>query len=171
MEDINCEGLPHIRVLAGENTDGPVYESLPARQIDEHVYELLASPGLTLNLARGDIVSIADPLAPAEVLKRGGNFCIQIYADDVPQEAVDQLERDVQEQLGGTMDGQYKGNLAFSVPGREAVQSRVDIEPGVTSARHFHAGEELVYDRYADRYYYVDRRSGRTYWANGDYRG
>ena len=77
MEDINCEGLPHIRVLAGENTDGPVYETLPARQIDEHVYELLASPGLTLNLARGDIVSIADPLAPAEVLKRGGNFCIQ----------------------------------------------------------------------------------------------
>ena len=53
MEDINCVGLPHIRVLAGENTDGPVYETLPARQIDEHVYELLASPGLTLNLARG----------------------------------------------------------------------------------------------------------------------
>ena len=32
-------------------------------------------------------------------------------------------------------------------------------------------GEELIYDRRADRYYYVDRRSGRTYWANGDYRG
>lgn len=32
-------------------------------------------------------------------------------------------------------------------------------------------GEALLYDRYADRYYYVDRRSGRTYWANGEYRG
>jgi len=32
-------------------------------------------------------------------------------------------------------------------------------------------GEELVFDRYAERYYYVDRRSGRTYWANGEYRG
>lgn len=32
-------------------------------------------------------------------------------------------------------------------------------------------GEQLVYDNYANRYYYVDRRSGRTYWANGDYRG
>jgi hypothetical protein len=32
-------------------------------------------------------------------------------------------------------------------------------------------GEELIYDRYADRYYYVDRRNGRTYWANGEYRG
>lgn len=32
-------------------------------------------------------------------------------------------------------------------------------------------GEELVYDRNADRYYYVERHSGRTYWANGEYRG
>jgi len=32
-------------------------------------------------------------------------------------------------------------------------------------------GEPLLYDQYARRYYYVDRRSGRTYWANGEYRG
>ena len=32
-------------------------------------------------------------------------------------------------------------------------------------------GEALVYDGNARRYYYVDRRSGRTYWANGEYRG
>jgi Glycine zipper len=32
-------------------------------------------------------------------------------------------------------------------------------------------GEALVYDNRADRYYFVDRRSGRTYWANGDFRG
>ena len=38
MDDFNCEDLPHIRVLAGENENGPVYESLPARQIDDDVY-------------------------------------------------------------------------------------------------------------------------------------
>lgn len=32
-------------------------------------------------------------------------------------------------------------------------------------------GEPLMYDNRANRYYYVDRRSGRTYWANGEYRG
>lgn len=32
-------------------------------------------------------------------------------------------------------------------------------------------GEQLVWDRQYNRYYYVDRRSGRTYWANGEYRG
>lgn len=33
----------------------------------------------------------------------------------------------------------------LSVPGREVVQVRVDIEPGVVAARHMHPGEEIVY--------------------------
>ena len=33
----------------------------------------------------------------------------------------------------------------LSVPGREVVQAIVEIEPGVTSARHTHPGEEIVY--------------------------
>lgn len=30
---------------------------------------------------------------------------------------------------------------------------------------------EMVYDRNAGRYYYVDPSTGRTYWENGDFRG
>src|ERR1044072_9031787 len=33
----------------------------------------------------------------------------------------------------------------LSVPGREVVQVRVDIAPGVLAARHSHPGEEIVY--------------------------
>jgi quercetin dioxygenase-like cupin family protein len=33
----------------------------------------------------------------------------------------------------------------LSAPGREAIQVRVDIEPGVLAARHSHPGEEIVY--------------------------
>jgi quercetin dioxygenase-like cupin family protein len=33
----------------------------------------------------------------------------------------------------------------LSVPGREVVQVIVELEPGVTSARHTHPGEEIVY--------------------------
>jgi quercetin dioxygenase-like cupin family protein len=33
----------------------------------------------------------------------------------------------------------------LSVPGREVVQSRVDIDPGVVAPRHRHPGEEIVY--------------------------
>lgn len=30
---------------------------------------------------------------------------------------------------------------------------------------------DLVYDRDARRYYYVDRSNGRTYWESGEFRG
>jgi quercetin dioxygenase-like cupin family protein len=33
----------------------------------------------------------------------------------------------------------------LSVPGREVVQARVEIDAGVTSPKHWHPGEELVY--------------------------
>jgi quercetin dioxygenase-like cupin family protein len=33
----------------------------------------------------------------------------------------------------------------LSVAGREVVQVRVDIDPGVVAARHSHPGEEIVY--------------------------
>ncbi len=32
-----------------------------------------------------------------------------------------------------------------SVPGREVVQDRVDLDPGFVSPRHVHPGEEIVY--------------------------
>jgi quercetin dioxygenase-like cupin family protein len=33
----------------------------------------------------------------------------------------------------------------LSVPGREVIQARVEIDPGVASARHSHPGEEIIY--------------------------
>ena len=33
----------------------------------------------------------------------------------------------------------------LSTPGREVIQARVEIDPGVTSSRHSHPGEEIVY--------------------------
>ena len=61
-----------IEVYAGPSGTGPVFEKLHARKVGEDTYELLSSPGLTLNLAMGDIVSIKNKEKPAEVLKRGG---------------------------------------------------------------------------------------------------
>ncbi|WP_347902935.1 DUF4265 domain-containing protein [Pseudomonas purpurea] len=110
-----------IKVVAGENSRGLVYEPLHARRIDDDVYQLLYSPGLTLNLAKGDIISIKNKEAPAEVLKRGGNFCIHIYADHLDQEHITALEADVVTELDGMLDGRYKGNLTLSVPAKNGM--------------------------------------------------
>ncbi|MGL5002548.1 MAG: DUF4265 domain-containing protein [Casimicrobium sp.] len=99
----------------------PVFEELPVNRIDDNVYELLASPGLALNMAKGDIVEITDPLKPATILKRGGNFCVQIYADSMSDQVMKDLEEEVNDKLRGTLDGAYKGDLAFSVPARVGI--------------------------------------------------
>jgi quercetin dioxygenase-like cupin family protein len=33
----------------------------------------------------------------------------------------------------------------LSVPGREVIQARVEIDPGVTAPKHWHPGEEIIY--------------------------
>ena len=33
----------------------------------------------------------------------------------------------------------------LSIPGREVIQARVELAPGVTSPRHWHPGEEIIY--------------------------
>jgi hypothetical protein len=119
MDTREAPVLIHVYVT---DDDGPFFEELPARKIDQDSYELLSSPGLALNLARGDIVSIKDREAPAVVLKRGGNFCIQIYADSIPQEELALLENGVVHELGGTLDGVFEGNLSFAVPARNGME-------------------------------------------------
>ena len=46
----------------------------------------------------------------------------------------------------------------LSVPGREVIQVRVDIPPGVVAARHNHPGEELVYVIEGELEYRLDGR-------------
>ncbi len=62
----------------------------------------------------------------------------------------------------GAASGAIAGGVAGASSDRNNNNSRADVGPN---------GEPLLYDNYARRYYYVDRRSGRSYWANGEYRG
>lgn len=119
MEDKQSPVL--IQVYMADD-DGAVREELLARQIEQDTYELLSSPGLAQNLARGDIISIKNKNAPAELLKRGGNFCIQIYADYIPPEDITALENDVIREFDGTLDGVFEGNLSLAVPAKNGME-------------------------------------------------
>jgi quercetin dioxygenase-like cupin family protein len=44
----------------------------------------------------------------------------------------------------------------LSAPGREAIQVRVDLEPGVAFPRHMHPGEEIIYVLQGSLQYDVD---------------
>ncbi|MES2264685.1 MAG: DUF4265 domain-containing protein [Pseudomonadota bacterium] len=110
-----------INVYAGKYENSPIFEELPANQLTENTYELLSSPGLALNLAKGDIVEIVNKEQPAKILRRGGNFCIQIYSEDIPTQDIDNLEKNIVRELHGTLDGIHDGNLALSVPASAGV--------------------------------------------------
>ncbi|NIF19974.1 DUF4265 domain-containing protein [Pantoea sp. Cy-639] len=110
-----------IKVFVSDR--GPVYEELPAIKKGDDIYELLSSPGLALNLARGDLISIKNLNSPALVLKRGGNFCINIYAEGLESGKLKKLEKDVNDLLSGTLDGLRGGNLAFSVPSKSGISN------------------------------------------------
>ena len=47
------------------------------------------------------------------------------------------------QQLGASRTDLQRHDL--SIPGREAIQVRVDLAPGTVAPRHSHPGEELIY--------------------------
>lgn len=53
----------------------------------------------------------------------------------------------------------------LSAPGREAVQVRVDFDPGYVSPRHTHPGEEIIYVIEGTLEYQVAGRPPATYKA------
>ena len=62
-----------------------------------------------------------------------------------------------QAQLPGTTRAHLQRH-DLSVPGREVIQVRVGIAPGVTAPRHSHPGEELVYMLEGELEYRLDGR-------------
>ena len=50
----------------------------------------------------------------------------------------------------------------LSVPGREVVQNRVEIEPDAPAFRHWHPGEEVIYVVEGTLEYEIDGEASRT---------
>jgi len=62
--------------------------------------------------------------------------------------------------------GLWRTNLQhydLSVPGREMIQSRVDIEPGSPPIRHTHPGEEIIYVLAGSLEYQIDGQPTKVY--------
>ena len=53
----------------------------------------------------------------------------------------------------------------LSVPGREVIQSRVELEPDAPAIRHTHPGEEIIYILEGSLEYSVDGQPTKTFSA------
>ena len=62
--------------------------------------------------------------------------------------------------------GLWRTNLQrydLSVPGREMIQSRVDVEPDSPPIRHTHPGEEIIYVLEGSLEYQIDGQPTKVY--------
>ena len=53
----------------------------------------------------------------------------------------------------------------LSIPGREVIQSRVDIDPEAPAVKHTHPGEEIIYVLEGSLEYQVEGQPTRTFHA------
>ncbi|WP_339203994.1 DUF4265 domain-containing protein [Paenibacillus sp. FSL K6-3182] len=107
--------LTLIKVIADTNSQGTVLEELPAEYLSDQKFKLCASPGLALGLAKGDTIKL-HPSGDFELIKHGGNFCIQIYNEQPIKEKIKAAESIVKRELSGSLDGFHNGSLAFTAP-------------------------------------------------------
>lgn len=114
----------HVRITVSDATT-PGVEHVPARQLRNGDWELLRSPLYATQVAAGDVVRILDSeTGTFEIVTRGGNVCVQFYlhdrdADDA--QATEKVARDITRDIasvGGRLDGQTPGLIAFSIPVR-----------------------------------------------------
>jgi len=55
----------------------------------------------------------------------------------------------------------------LSIPGREVIQNRVDIDPDTPAIRHWHPGEEIIYVIKGTLEYDIDGQPPQTVSAGG----
>jgi hypothetical protein len=115
VEQLMEDRISLIQIFAGKGENGTVLEELPAKFISEQCFELCASPGLALGAAKGDLIKLSSK-GNFEVIKHGGNFCIQIYKNNLTNKEIKKIEKLVQKELNGTIDGTNNGSMAFSIP-------------------------------------------------------
>lgn len=72
---------------------------------------------------------------------------------------------------GDAGDGAETGAIVGAVAGALYGAQQDRATEGAVRARQPARGEQLYYDSRADRYYYIDPQTGRSYWQNGTIRG
>ena len=77
-----------------------------------------------------------------------------------------QQHTDTPSTAAGFAPGLWRTNLQrydLSVPGREMIQSRVDIKPDAPPIRHTHPGEEIIYVLAGSLEYQIDGQPAKVY--------
>ena len=143
----------HVRIAVTDTTR-PGVEQVPARRIRGDEWQLVRSPLYATEVAAGDVIRVTNhDTGEFEIVVRGGNVCVQFYMgesdfDDAEatMKAAKAIARDI-EPLGGSMDAQTPGLIAFTVPVDVGFPA---IERVFAAAAARHPGAEWQYSNVYD---------------------
>lgn len=143
-----------IRLLAGRKSDGTaVFEEVLVDELSPGVYEIIATPGMVLGIASGDIVS-TDESGEYEVVRRGGNLAVHIYGDNC---LVDNHLRDLNH-ISPKVDGRAPNLTVLTIPLNKGFEN---IESTLESFCRSHHGLRWYY---ANVYDPIDGVSPLNWW-------
>jgi hypothetical protein len=99
-------------MVAGIKSSGePVFEQVLVDRLDGGAYRVVATPGLVLGIAAGDVIRVT-PEARYEIVERGCNLAVHVYGG---HDLVDEVMKDVWE-LGGSLDGRADNLTVYTIP-------------------------------------------------------
>jgi hypothetical protein len=100
--------LEAARKRSGE----PVIEEVLVDSLSGNKYRVVATPGLVLGVAAGDVINVDHAEKTFAVMTRGGNLAIHLYG---PQDTVNRYVDDF-DKLGGVVDGRAHSLTVLTVP-------------------------------------------------------
>ena len=132
-------------MIAGKKTTGePVFEQVLAEKLEaEDTYRVVASPGLVLGVAAGDVLRVDLPAGEFEVVSRGGNICVHFYG---PHSLGDAVAAELCS-LGGRLDGRARNLTVITVP---ASNGFTELENILNRAVQRNPGTEWYYGNIYD---------------------
>ena len=105
----------HILLLVSSDSERQMKEPVHAEVLDNGNMKLLYSPGFLQGIAAGDEFRLVDDNGAYEVVKHGGNVCVQVFSLNPIDEFKEVLRRQVAP-LNGTLDGAIDRGMVFTIP-------------------------------------------------------
>jgi hypothetical protein len=112
----------HVKIVVIA-TEPPGAEVVPARNCDNEIWEILKSPLYATEVAAGDIIKVVDKeLGTFEMIRRGGNVCVQFYLPINKSDCVNltssvaEFIEEKLETIGGSIDGRTIGLITCTLP-------------------------------------------------------
>ena len=111
----------HVQIAVSD-ADPPGTESVPARRLNDAEWELLHSPLYAMAVAAGDVVRITnEELGKFEIVRRGGNVCVQFYLAEAQadsEKATNEAKQTIESliaPLGGRVDAVTAGLVSSTI--------------------------------------------------------